>query len=138
MSFELIRALYGAELVRTEMEIQYQYLNYSITDYCVRVNEQYIGVSVARAMKFKGLFNKEDAMRLLTKKLKGVLRSTENSCGPFRWSKQILHLFAEADYIVHVLMECYKNHIDEALRANTVVVVSVCPTKWIYYDKRRL
>lgn len=95
-----------------------------------------MGVSVARAMKFRGLFNLDDAKRLLTKKLKGVIRSTENACGPYRWKKQILHLFAEQDYVVDVLRECYNNHIDESVRHDTVVVVSVCTTKWIYYDKR--
>lgn len=101
------------------------------------MNNQYVGVSVARAMKYKGVFTLADATRLLTKKLKGVIRSTENSCGPQKFDRQILHLFAEADYIVDILKECYDNVIDAAIRTNTTVIVTVCPTKWIYYDKRR-
>jgi hypothetical protein len=159
MSFELLTTMYRATLLKTEMEIDYLFWGCSITDYSVKVLDQYkLGVSVARAMKYNGVFDRfvccfsslcccclslliplpslcsEDAMRLLTKKLRGVIASTENAaCGKDRWSKQILHIWAEKKYVADVVYDVYQNEIDECLRANTLVIVTVCESPWIYH-----
>jgi len=133
MSFEVLRTLYNAKLLRTEMEIDYEFANWKITDYSVKINDQNIGVSVARAMKFGSDFDLEDARRILTKKLNGVIDSTKNACGQDKWKKQILHLWAQHKYIVDVLRECYETVIPEDLKSNTMVIVTVCENcDWIF------
>lgn len=59
MSFELLATMYNAALLRTEMEVDYVFWGCSITDFSVRVLNQYtLGVSVARAMKYNGVFDR--------------------------------------------------------------------------------
>jgi len=133
MSYELLRTLYNAQLLRTEMEIDYEFANWKITDYSVKINDQNIGVSVARAMKFGSEFDLADAERILTKKLGGVIDSTRNACGQDKWKKQILHLWAQHEYIVDVLRDCYERTIPDELKSNTMVVVTVCENcDWIF------
>jgi hypothetical protein len=54
------------------MELEYFPYGSKITDYSVRCFGRSIGVSVTRAMKFRGVFTIEDGVALLTKKLNGV------------------------------------------------------------------
>jgi len=133
MSFELLKTLYNAQLLRTEMEIDYEFANWKITDYSIKVNGQNIGVSVARAMKFGGEFDMDDAERILTKKLSGVIDSTRNACGQDKWQKQILHLWAQYEGTVDVLRRCYDKVIPDHLKSNTMVIVTVCENcEWIF------
>ena len=53
------------------MEVSYFPEGGSITDYTCKMFNTDLGVSVTRAMKFNGHYTKEDAKKLLTKKLKG-------------------------------------------------------------------
>ena len=53
------------------MEMQYYPEGGSITDYSCSMFQTTLGVSVMRAMKFRGEFAIEDAERLLMKKLSG-------------------------------------------------------------------
>ena len=69
---------FGARLLKTEMEIEYFPEQSKKTDYSVLINNKHIGVSVTRAMKFKGDFTEEDARVLLYKKLYGIIVSSEN------------------------------------------------------------
>ena len=55
------------------MEVSYWPEGGSITDYVCHMFDITLGVSVTRAMKYKGDFTQEDAERLLTKKLGGTL-----------------------------------------------------------------
>jgi hypothetical protein len=114
MSFEVLRLLFGARLLRTEMEIEYTW-NSKITDYAVVLSGHHLGVSVTRAMKFRGVFQQEDAIRLLRKKLYGVIRSTEGVYHHHRWEKQILHVRFQCTLcvrgVVVVIMCCEQSSI---------------------------
>ena len=72
LSMELLNNMYGAQLERTEMELEYEWQNCKITDYSVKMFGRTIGVSVTRALKFNGIFSEEDAFTLLKKKLEGI------------------------------------------------------------------
>ncbi|XP_071958582.1 uncharacterized protein [Antedon mediterranea] len=76
LSFEMLHRCFGAELLKTEMEVDYFPSGGAITDYTCRLFGITLGVSVTRAMKYKGQFDvedaREDATRLLTKKLNGM------------------------------------------------------------------
>lgn len=135
MSFEVLRASYGADLLKTEMELQYFPMGGSITDYSVLLYDLHIGVSVTRAMKYNGTFTEEDGLRILKKKLGGVLQSSRLVMDPFH--KQILHIFAEKEYIADVLEDLYQTspEITEEIKSTTLVVVTVATnTPWIFYN----
>lgn len=70
-SYELLHRCFGATLLKTETEIEYFPTGGSITDYTCKLNDNTLGVSVTRAWKYRGDFEQEDAIHLLTKKLKG-------------------------------------------------------------------
>ncbi len=53
------------------MEVSYFPEGGCITDYVCKMFDTTLGVSVTRAMKYKGDFTQEDAYRLLNKKMNG-------------------------------------------------------------------
>jgi len=124
ISFEIMKTLFGAELICTEMEINYWPMGGKITDYSVRMYDELIGVSVTRALKFKGVFREEDAFALLTKKLYGINESTRLVIEANKWSKQMLHIWAENKNVAEVLMKVW-NKMDNKLTANTFVLITV-------------
>jgi len=133
LSFELMRVLFNARLIHTEMELNYWPLGSKITDYSMEVDDQVFGVSVTRAMKYKGLFELQDGVRLLNKKLFGVNASSKAVVPTQRWSKQILHIWAQSRYIFDVLVDAYENFMDDELRSNTLVMVTVAENApWIF------
>ncbi|XP_012942786.1 AAC-rich mRNA clone AAC4 protein [Aplysia californica] len=103
------------------MEVSYFPHGGSITDYVCQMCHVTVGVSVTRAMKFYGEYTLDDALRLLNKKLKGVIQSTRNSLEP--WSKQILHVWSTSSHVTNILTQAYE-HIDQDIKANTVVMVT--------------
>jgi hypothetical protein len=132
LSFECMQILFGTTLVRTEMEILYG-CHSKITDYSVQMFGHHFGVSVTRAMKFRGIFCAEDAIVLLKKKLNGILKSTRGVIRAHRWEKQILHIWAEWDYIADVVKRVYETEIEDEYKANTLVVCTVArESKWLF------
>jgi hypothetical protein len=71
LSLEILHMMFNAELIRTEMELEYQWENCKMTDYSAFLFGTRLGISVTRALKFRGNFDEEDAFELLTKKLEG-------------------------------------------------------------------
>jgi hypothetical protein len=136
MSFEILRTCFGAQLEKTEMAIEYEWDGWSKkTDYSIRMMKQKFGVSVTRAMKYRGIFKEHDAMHLLTKKLYGVTMSTRDVLEHDAWTKQLLHIWATDDYIVDVLQAAY-NKIDSNLVSNTAVLVTVADKNdWIFTNR---
>lgn len=133
LSYEILRSMYAARLVWSEMELKYFPSGGKITDYSAEVFGHYVGVSVARAMKFRGTFVDADALRLLHKKLYGINCSSATVVGSFH--KQILHLLAEHEYIAEVLQNVYPQ-LDSHLRSNTIVIVTVVKdAPWVYYNR---
>ncbi|KAL6048905.1 AAC-rich mRNA AAC4 protein-like [Balamuthia mandrillaris] len=133
LSYELLRCMYGAELKSTEMELEYFPMGGKITDYSITLYSLHLGVSVTRAMKYNGIFQPEDAYRLLNKKLEGVLASSRLVMEPFH--KQILHIFAEAEYVADVLEDVYHRSISPDLKADTLVVVTVTENcDWVFQN----
>lgn len=129
LSFELLQRCFGADLQKTEMEVQYFPEGGAITDYTCEMFSTKLGVSVTRAMKYHGDFTVEDAERLLNKKLNGVLMSTKNTME--RWSKQILHVWAASLAVSVVIAEAY-NQIPKDLKSNTVVLVTVTENNEVF------
>jgi hypothetical protein len=139
LSFEVLNCVLNAKLKATEMELEYCPLGSKITDFSISVNvssdeEIMIGVSVTRAMKFFGRFDEIDAEKLLTKKLYGVNESSKAVLKRYRWKKQILHIWAQYDYIVDVLERVYHS-LSESLKSNTIVMISTCnSSRWVFFE----
>eukprot|EP01094_Clydonella_sp_ATCC50884_P019755 TRINITY_DN3934_c0_g1_i1.p1 TRINITY_DN3934_c0_g1~~TRINITY_DN3934_c0_g1_i1.p1 ORF type:complete len:306 (-),score=126.97 TRINITY_DN3934_c0_g1_i1:237-1154(-) len=134
LSLELLVRQLNAKLQCTEMELEYFPYGSKITDYSVRISGEVVGVSVTRAMKYCGEFTHEDAETLLEKKLYGVVASSKAVLKKYRWSKQILHVLVERDYMVPILESVWRRMCRE-LQSNTVVVASVCETApWVFYN----
>ncbi|KAG0179961.1 hypothetical protein DFQ28_003550 [Apophysomyces sp. BC1034] len=138
LSIELLARLFGMDLVKTETELTYRYRGRPITDYAcrpprlvTRANDT-LGVSVTRAVAYKRRYTKQDATHLLTKKLQGILQSTENIINP-KFDKQILHVWAEsganADLVKRV---CRK--LSLALRGNTIVLITTVNASSVFFN----
>ena len=121
LSYEMLYRCFGAQLHKTELEMSYFPEGGSITDYMCTMFETPLGVSVTRAMKYRGEFTFEDAQTLLYKKLKGVLNSTRNSLE--KWAKQVLHIWATSLEVTRILSTAYE-FLPQDLKANTVVLVT--------------
>lgn len=128
---EMFAMLYNAKLKATEMEIEYM-CEGSITDYSVIIGGDVIGVSVTRAMKYRGVFSFEDALALLTKKMRGVMRSSENVVPEHKWTKQVLHVWVQEPYMVALVEQAYAALPE--LWSNTLVQLTVCGENmsWIF------
>jgi len=134
MSFEILRCLHGAELVFTEMELEYFPHGGKITDFSIALYSLHLGVSVTRAMKYGGIFDRSDGRKLLEKKMQGVIDSSKLVMQPFH--KQILHIFAEKEYVADVLEDVYAELSNE-LRSNTLLVVTVVNNaEWIFRNEK--
>jgi len=135
MSFEAMRLLTGAQLSRTEMELEY-YPRGKITDYSVVMpNGVRMGVSVTRALKYRGTFTRTDARVLLEKKLFGITESTRTVVGE-TWPKQVLHVLVHEAYVADVLAAELEN-LSADLRSNTTVLITlVHNAKWMFYNMR--
>ncbi|KAJ6228866.1 hypothetical protein M0813_08365 [Anaeramoeba flamelloides] len=138
MSFQVLKKTINAKLLSTETEIVYCPEG-KITDYAIKVsnfeNTVTLGVSVTRAMKYRGIFQKEDAIRLLEKKLFGVICSSENSSYP-KFAKQILHIWSTDQRTSRILNNVYHNYISNEYKHNTIVIVSTAiNSDWIFWEK---
>jgi len=133
ISFEVLASLFRAQLLRTEMELEYWPLGCKITDYSVRMYGIDIGVSVTRALKYKGIFTDQDAVELLEKKLYGVNVSSRHVISNHSWKKQILFVWAEQQYIGELIVKQFELLSDE-LKSNTVIYVCVSKNSQFIYN----
>jgi len=131
ISFEIISALFNAQILRTEKEIEYA-PGSKITDYSISLFGKPIGVSVTRAMKFEGNFTEKDALSLLSKKLTGVNLSTLGVKEEHSWERQILHVFAQKEYIADLLHDAL-NKVSSDLLSDTIIIITVSENApWIF------
>jgi len=141
-SFEVLRQCFFAKLIKTEMQIRYWSNNTKKTDYLCQINNEQIGVSVTRAMKFCGIFREKDAMKLMRKKLIGIRESSLCVFGCDDWQRQILHVWTTDAYIERILNKTfYKLLLTEPeLVGNTIVIVTVASPdcEWLFYQSKYL
>ncbi|KAG8468587.1 hypothetical protein KFE25_013670 [Diacronema lutheri] len=130
-SMELLARTLGARLDKTEMELCYftgDGSSSKLTDFSIVLDGRLIGVSVTRACNgwppVPGSWTVEDATRLLTKKLLGVIESTRHVSNA-SWSKQLLHVLVPDASLAAALHEASALVAPELI-ANTVVLVTLC------------
>ncbi|KAJ6253808.1 hypothetical protein M0813_13225 [Anaeramoeba flamelloides] len=137
MSFEVLKRLFGAKLIATEMEIEYKIPNVPITDYIIQVEETKIGVSVTRSMKWPSTskYTNLDAHKLLKRKLSGVIKSNTNLKKPY-FEKQILHIWSPSASVTEILSQVWQNEINDDLKSNTFVLITTAEKNadWIFWN----
>ncbi|KAL4219295.1 hypothetical protein ACF0H5_021875 [Mactra antiquata] len=132
LSFELLQKCFKADLIKTEMEVTYFPEGGSITDYVCQVFGTKVGVSVTRAMKYRGgEFTTDDAEHLLKKKLKGVLQSNKNNLED--WNKQILHVWSVNKDVTNTLIQVYSN-LPDNVTSNTVIFITTSKSADFIYN----
>jgi len=135
MSFECLHRAFGAKLLKLEMELCYWPANGSITDYSISVDGVLLGVSVTRAMGKPGEeLDEERATALLTKKLLGVVRSSETCMDKLQ--KQILHIWVRSSKDADTIERAYAR-LTPSLISSTVVLVTVCTLALLFEEKQK-
>eukprot|EP00771_Trimastix_marina_P002248 gnl/Trimastix_PCT/3369.p2 GENE.gnl/Trimastix_PCT/3369~~gnl/Trimastix_PCT/3369.p2 ORF type:complete len:286 (+),score=88.23 gnl/Trimastix_PCT/3369:124-981(+) len=138
LSLEVLERLYDAQLLKTEMEIEYAHVGWKKTDYMVSIFSHVLGVSVTRAFKFKGTYCLEDARTILDKKLHGINVSSQGVLTRDRWERQILHIWAPSRHVAQLIWEEYQR-LGSELHSNTIVIVTIAPDApyiWTNRDNR--
>lgn len=135
LSFEIMHRLFGAELLKGEMEIRYENPNWKKTDYLAIFGDNHkIAVSVTRAVGYPIMneFSEDDAIDLLKKKLVGTLFSTKGVLDSDKWERHILHIFTPTEEIaatIHRTAQSF-HHI---LRSNTIIICTIAGNHpWIF------
>ena len=134
LSFEVVKRLFCADLLKTEMEIGYC-AGSKKTDYSVRIGQKKYGVSVTRAFNFLSYLPNGEARSdaktssrmlrlLLSKKLSGIISSTENVFEEDGWEKQFLHCFVPSMEIANNLRNEYKR-MKSNVKSNTILLITV-------------
>ena len=132
LSFEVMKRLFSAELLKTEMEIDYC-PGSKKTDYLVKIHGKKYGVSVTRAFNFIDYLGQEikentisDRMLglLLRKKLSGIIASSENVYGDDVWEKQFLHCWVPSNNVAKRLKNVYQSMKCKE-KSNTILLVTV-------------
>ena len=129
-AFEMLARCQLAELLSTEMEIQYNPKAdggvSKKTDILVSIDSVKIGVSVVRAMTYNAASKpyKDRVLSEIEGKLKDILVSSANVKEEFKWHKQILYVFAEDQEHADLVYETWQG-ISSANRADTIVMVTV-------------
>lgn len=136
LSADLISELFCASNLVTEMELQYKYETKKC-DYLIQMYGQNVGVSVTRGMKYPepGMYEREDAERLLEKKLSDLIAARSGLRQIHKFNKSILHIWCETNTIADMLTEVYHG-LHSYYKNNIVVVLTVtnCSAQYIFYD----
>ena len=125
MSMQLLIDCEGGVVLKTENEIAYA-TEGAKTDYVITIAGQHVGVSVTRAYlgPFVETYTQEDAVTLLTKKLKGVNESAQNVSADDAWSRSVLHVWTLHPAWAETLVSAWDT-LEPALKASTLVMVTV-------------
>ncbi|KAG2227048.1 hypothetical protein INT45_006455 [Circinella minor] len=136
LSVELLSRLLGSDLTKTETELTYR--NYGpMTDYACRVQDTHLGVSVTRAMSYwtrKG-FKKEDATKLLTRKLNGILKSSQSIVNT-NFDKQILHVLSMSKHHASQIKRAYKR-LSQDLKSDTVLFITTVDAENVFFNDNK-
>jgi len=139
LSVELLGRVFGAKLLKLEMELRYWPAHGCITDFSVALEKSggcNVGVSVTRAQGAPGEpYTIEAAEALLRKKLSGVVRSSQTCLDRDEWTKQILHVWAPTTAAADAIEVAYGRLQDAELTSDTVVLVTLCSLRSIYEEK---
>jgi hypothetical protein len=119
------------------MEIEYYPFGSKITDYTITIDDKIIGISVTRAMNYRGddYFTVENATILLKKKLEGVYWSSKNVLKQYKWKKQILHIFCQSKKVAKKVKIAY-NQLKSEIKGNTIILITINNDENLFFEKK--
>ncbi len=126
MSMQYLVDCDGGSDILTEVELEYTKTDTSITDFALKIAGKQVGVSVTRAYLGPKVssYTEADATKLLTKKLEGILESSQFIAPKFKWVKQVLAVWTLQPSWVPIVEAAWLK-LDPAVRADTVILVLV-------------
>lgn len=144
LSADILSVVYHATNVRTEMQVEYIFSNWKIADFVVECFGERVGVSVTRAMGWRSVrgggyidesqFDEASAIKLLTKKLTGLVMARSGVAERDSFYKSILHIFAQSDRIANLLQQAFFS-LEASVRDVVICVCTVCDDL-VVYDNR--
>lgn len=140
MSIEYFTRVFEARDILLEMEVEY-WIDYKMVDFvCTVPSYGRIGVSVTRAMGYPSSdkFTYDRALKLLQKKLYGLIVSRNGVTKKHSFYRSILHIWCQTDRIALLLKKAYASFDieDYGLNIKGVVVLqlTVCSHPCLYDD----
>lgn len=136
LSMQYMNYLFGATQFVPEMEVSY-WIESKICDYLMRLGKENFGVSVTRAVSypFTSEYTYEQAMRLMDKKLYGLIVARNSISKKHKFMRSILHIWCISQEAAHVIKKAYHDIIKKDIHNtydNVYVICSICPHKYIY------
>lgn len=131
LSMEYLARRLLAHDVVTEMEVHYWCSNWKKCDFLCSVQGQRVGVSVTRAMSYPthAGFSRDDALRLMEKKLFGLVLARDGVDERHCFHKSILHVWAPDKRVAALIADAHAAVVasDDSLIDDVLVLVSVAP-----------
>ncbi|OQS02097.1 hypothetical protein THRCLA_05507 [Thraustotheca clavata] len=138
LSMQYMHEVFGADNVVTEMKIHYWNENWKKVDYLCTIAKERIAVSVTRAMKFPNpnAWKSDDAIKLLRKKLNGLVIARAGVCKDQRYTKSILHIWCQTKDIALSIQSAYKFVVEELdIVENVFLVLTIASAEQcIFFD----
>jgi hypothetical protein len=136
MSAEILTRIFGANTVRTEMEVEYSFSNWKIADFTIKLYDKNVGISVTRAFNYisDDNFTIESAEALLNKKITGLVLARNSISERDSFYTSILHVFCRSDRIRKLLHSAYKR-LNNEIRDNIIILCTVCPHDFIFKNQ---
>lgn len=128
---------FGATNILMEMEIEY-WIRYKMVDYICSIGDINIGVSVTRAMgyPYPENFDYDKAIKLIYKKINGLIISRRAVTEKFSFQHAVLHVWCQTNYISKLItkafydLELQKTFIDG--EGIVILHTTVCDSDYIY------
>lgn len=152
-SIDYLMKIHNAHSIIFETEVQY-WITYKMVDFICTVEDQRVGVSVARAMSAparrakrrrgraanpSGVSDLTSAAYLLHKKLYGLIVARNAVSEHQSFYKSILHIWCQNQHIADLMSEAFANLDDNdyGLDVKGVVILqlTVCPDMQLYKNR---
>lgn len=142
LSMEMMNMMWGGRDVLTEMALEYWNESWAKCDYLCSVpagregQRDLVAVSVTRAMWYPhpSGFNREEAKRLLKKKLEGLIVCRQGLFG-LDFRKSLLHVWCETEAIADEVQLVYETLLSNNLKGDAVVLLTVAENApYVFYD----
>ncbi len=141
MSIELYIRLFNISNIVNEMDVEY-YIDYKMIDFLCIHNNYNIGVSVTRAMGFPkpDVFSYRDGLRLLNRKVKGLILARNSTTDKHYFKILVLHIWCQTNKIADMMEDMInKLNIKEykSTNKNDVLIIhlTTCQNKKIFTNK---
>ena len=139
-SIDYLMRIHGARDIIFETQVQY-WITYKMVDFICTIEDQRVGVSVARAMAYPSpdRFTAKMAARLLYKKLYGLIVARNAVSDHQSFYRSVLHIWCQNQRIADLMQDAFANldNDDYGLDVKGVVILqlTVCPDAQLYRNR---